>query len=180
MPDLEPEEQRKWDFLREVPQRDAMSQETPGNEALRQVAAALAAVANLSPWPQWCFAQLAHAIARDCVQYQTDNERVGKEQIDGYTDPYISPLEPFTRGVDDCDAKARLFVGLCLCRKLNAEMVPRQKGAKLAHVYGRIFLQGPSDAMPRWYYVETILRRARLGEVAESVPKEPETGKWAF
>jgi hypothetical protein len=180
MADLEPEEQRKWEFLRAVPLRDAVSNETEGNEALRQVAAALASVANASPWPQWCFANLALAVARDCVTYQTDNDRIGREQIDGYTDPYVSPLLPFTRGVDDCDAKARLFVALCLCRQLHAEMVPRQKGSKLAHVYGRIFLQGPTDSAPRWYLAETILRRARLGDIAESVPKEIETGKWSF
>ena len=181
MPNLEPEEQRKWEFLRDVPLRDATSNENPGNEQLRQIAAALASVASLSPWPQWSFANLALALPRDCIVYQTDNDRVGREQIDGWTpDPYISPLEPYTRGVDDCDAKARMFVALCLCRKMHAEMVPRTKGTRLAHVYGRVFVQGPHDTAPRWYLAETILRRARLGDIAESVPKEIETGKWSF
>lgn len=181
MPALEPAEQRKWEFLRDVPLRDATSTETPGNEALRQVAALLADVANLSPWPQWCFSQLAHCLARDCIRYQTDTDRVGREQIDGWPpDPYISPLAPFTRGADDCDAKARIFVALCLCRRMHAEMVARQTGTKLSHVYARVFVQGPDDTAPHWYFVETILRRARPGEVAEHVPKEIETRKWLF
>jgi len=180
MPDLEPQEQRKWEFLRDVPLRDATSNETPGNEQLRQVAAAFATVANLSPWPQWCFANLALCAARDCIVYQTDNDRIGREQIDGLTDPYVSPLAPFQRGYDDCDAKARFFVGLCVCRRMNAEMVPRRRGFKLAHVYGRVVVQGPRDKTPRWYLAETILGRARLGEIAEAVPKEIETGKWLF
>ena len=84
------------------------------------------------------------------------------------------------RGLDDCDAKARIFVALCLARRMHAEMVPRWKGGKLVHVYGRVFVHGPGESAPRWYYAETILRRARLGDIAESVPKEIETGKWLF
>jgi transglutaminase-like putative cysteine protease len=178
---LEPDEQRKWEFLRDVPLRDATSSEHPGNDALRQVALSLATVAMLSPWPQWCFATLALALARDCVTYQLDSDRLGREQIDGWPpDPYVSPLEPFTRGVDDCDAKARLFVALCLCRNIRAEVVPRKKGSQLAHIYARAFCQGPGEHAPRWYLAETILRRARLGDIAEQVPKEIDTGKWLF
>jgi hypothetical protein len=177
---LQPTEQAKWDFLRNVPLRDAMSVETLGNDQLREIATQLASVASLSPWPQWAFANLAHALARDCIVYQTDTDRVGREQIDGYTDPYVSPILPYTRGSDDCDAKARIFVALCLCQRLHAEMVPRARGDRLAHVYGRIFLSGPKDLVPRWYYAETILRRARLGDIAEAVPKELDTGKWSF
>jgi hypothetical protein len=177
---LQPSEQEKWEFLRTVPLRDATSSETEGNDQLRMIAAALANVANLSPWPQWAFANLALALARDCVVYETDTKRVGREQIDGYTDPYVSPILPYTRGTDDCDAKARLFVALCLCRQLHAEMVPRARGDRLAHVFARIFLCGPNELSPKWYYAETILRRARLGDIAEAVPKELDTGKWSF
>jgi hypothetical protein len=180
MAEPEPEELRKWEFLRDVPMRDARSQENEGNARLRDIAAHLAAAAQFSQWPQWSFANLALALARDCIRYQLDSDRVGREQIDGYTDPYTSPIEPYTRGTDDCDAKARIFVALCLCRGVLAEMVPRWKGGKLAHVYGRAFVKGPGDAAPRWYLAETILRRARLGDIAEGVPKEIETGKWLF
>lgn len=174
MADLEPEEQRKWEFLRDIPQRDAIDAQ------LRSIAQSLSFVAGASPWPQWCFGNLALALVRDCVTYQLDNDRVGREQIDGYTDPYASPILPLTRGVDDCDAKARLFVALCLAAGLNAEMVARKSGSKLSHVYARIFCQGPGEPRARWYLAETILRRARLGDVAEAVPKERETGKWLF
>lgn len=160
--------------MQEVPKRDATD---PG---LQQVASLLYGVAALSPWPDWCFAQLALALARDCIIYQLDTDRVGREQIDGFTDPYVSPLLPFTRGVDDCDAKARIFVALCLARHIDAEMVPRWKGENLAHVYAKCLVKMPHAAGKTWQFAETILRRARLGETSDNVPKEPETGKWMF
>lgn len=179
-PDLEPVELHKWHFLRDVVVRDVTSNETEGNEQLRRMAATLKLVADLSPWPEWCFANIAMCLARDCIVYQRDTDRVGREQIDGYTDPYISPLAPFSRGYDDCDAKARFFVDLCLCRGLQAEMVPRARARKLAHVYGQVLLRGPGQKSPRWFLAETILGRARLGEIAERVPREIDTGKWLF
>jgi transglutaminase-like putative cysteine protease len=168
------EEQRKWAFLADVPKVDAKTPECI------ELARRIGTVASLTPTADWCFANLALALVRDCIAYQLDNERVGREQIDGYTGPYVSPLLPLARGVDDCDAKARLFVALCLARGLEAEMVPRWKGSRLSHVYARVRLRGRGDVNPRWWFAETILRRARLGDVAENVPKELETGKWSF
>lgn len=168
------EEQRKWAFLASVPAVDAQDPE------LQMVAGYLGAVAALSPHPDWSFANLALALVRDCIAYQLDNERVGREQIDGYTDPYVSPLRPLRDGVDDCDAKARMFVALCLARGLRAQMVDRWTGIRLSHVHAVVWLKGPRAAAPRWWFAETILKRARLGDVAENVPKELETGKWSF
>lgn len=179
-PDLEPLELKKWHFLRDVPMRDVTSNENEGNEQLRRAAGILRLVTDMSPWPEWCFANVAMCLARDCIVYQSDTDRVGREQIDGYTDPYISPLAPYLRGYDDCDAKARFFVDLCLCRGLPAAMVPRARARKLVHVYGRVYVRGPGQKSARWYLAETILGRARLGEIAEAVPKEIETGKWLF
>lgn len=168
------EEQRKWAFLRDVPALDAQDPQ------LKMVAGYLGSVAAFSPYPDWCFANLALTLVRDCIVYQLDNERIGREQIDGYTDPYDSPLAPLRRGVDDCDAKARMFVALCLARGLRAQMVDRWKGIQLGHVYAAVWLTGPRAVAPRWWLAETILRRARLGDIAENVPKELETGKWSF
>jgi transglutaminase-like putative cysteine protease len=171
---MPPNDQTKWAFLSAVPAHDTQ------NPDLRSLAAGLGAIAALTPDPDWCYANLALALVRDCIAYQLDNERVGREQIDGYTDPYQDPLLALRRGVDDCDAKARLFVALCLARGLSAEMVPRWKGNHLSHVYARVQVRGPGNPLPRWWTAETILRRARLGDVAENVPKELETGKWSF
>lgn len=168
------DEQRKWAFLADAPKGDAKTAE------VIELARRFGTIASLTPYGDWCYANLALALVRDCIAYQLDNERLGREQIDGYTDPYVSPLLPLARGVDDCDAKARLFVALCLARGLEAEMVPRWKGSRLSHVYARVRLRGPRDPNPRWWFAETILRRARLGDVAENVPKELETGKWSF
>lgn len=165
---------RKWGFLEAAPKRDALTAE------VIELARRIGTVASLTPTADWCYANLALALVRDCIAYQLDNERMGREQIDGYTDPPVSPLLPLARGVDDCDAKARLFVALCLARGLDAQMVPRWKGPRLSHVYARVYLRGPRNVAPRWWFAETILRRARLGDVAENVPKELETGKWSF
>jgi hypothetical protein len=168
------DETRKWEFLKNAPVRDAATPE------ILEIAQPLWTVAKRSPWVHWAFAKLAMAVARDCIQYQLDSDRVGREQIDGLTDPQGPADTPLRRGYDDCDAKARLFVALCLSLGIPAEMVPRWKDGRLAHVYGRAMVTGPNEVLPRWYYAETILSRARLGEVAENVPKELETGKWAF
>lgn len=168
------EELKKWEFLRDAPKSDA---ETP---EIKLYAQHLAAIAARSPWPEWCLASLALALARDCILYQLDSDRVGREQIDGYTDPQGPADAPYRRGVDDCDAKARFFVAVCLAGAVPADMVPRWKGPMLAHVYGSCWVRGPHELVPRVWYAETIVRRARLGEVAEQVPKEPETGKWLF
>jgi hypothetical protein len=172
---LEPAEFEKWIFLRDVPYRDSRQPE------MRAIATLLSGVASQTRWSVWTFAQLAHALVRDCIIYQKDDERVGREQIDGWRpDPYVSPLVPLNRGFDDCDAKARMFVALCLANHLKSEMVPRCKGGKLVHVYARVLAQAPTDTEEKWHLVECILRRARIGEIAEHVPKEPETGSWEF
>jgi transglutaminase-like putative cysteine protease len=168
------EEQRKWEFLRESPKRDAKTPE------IISLARPLLDVASRSPWASWAFANLALALARDCVLYELDSDRVSREQIDGYTDPQGLADASYTRGIDDCDGKARFFVAICLAGSLDAEMVPRWRGERLAHVYGRVSCAGPRDRGAQWYLAETILRRARLGDVAEAVPKELETGKWLF
>jgi hypothetical protein len=168
------EEKRKWSFLQAAPARDATDAQ------LQNLASHLMAVARMTPYREWCFAHLALTVARDCIRYQLDSDRVGREQIDGFTDPWVSPLEPLTRGVDDCDAKARLFVALCLAAGLEAEMVPRWRGIQLAHVWGRVKVRGPGDSQARWWDAETILRRARLGDTSDNVPKEIETGRWLF
>jgi transglutaminase-like putative cysteine protease len=179
----------KWVFLRDVPAKDAQAQE------LREVAEDLWKVAVLSPNPRWAFVELAHCVARDLIRYVTDTDRVGSEQIDGLTDPYISPLEPFTRGCDDCDAKARLFVALCLAKGIAAEMVPLPSeqavanGAALQHVSARVFVAPPfwdretreiREGAKQWLEVETILARAKAGETAGRIPVEKATGNWLY
>jgi transglutaminase-like putative cysteine protease len=162
---LSPAEARKWEFLRTAPQNDAH------DPKLRAVATAFKA-ASLGN-ARW-FALLAHCLVRDCVAYETDIDRTGHEDIAGLTrapgpDDAVDALE---RGIDDCDAKARLFVALCLCAGLEAEMVGYEKDGDLVHVAARVKLGG------QWLNVETTLVRARLGEGFPHVPKEA-NGKWA-
>jgi transglutaminase-like putative cysteine protease len=168
-----PEEIAKWEFLRDAPLHDSQTPE------IQRLANHFARAASCSPWPAYVFACLAQCLAKDCITYVLDTDRVGREQIDGYTDPQGPADMSYLRGSDDCDGKARLFVALCLADKLQARMVGRWQHGKLAHVYAEVYVTGPHEDHPRWWSVETILRRARLGDVAETVPKELETGKWS-
>jgi transglutaminase-like putative cysteine protease len=179
----------KWVYLRDVPAKDALADE------VQAVAANLWAVAVMSPNPRWAYAELAHCVARDLIRYATDTDRAGREQIDGLTDPYRSPLEPLARGADDCDAKARLFVALCLAKGIAAEMVPLPSeravasGSPLQHVSARVFVAPPyfdrdsrtiKEGAKQWLPVETILARAKAGETAGTVPKEMATANWLY
>ena len=168
-----PADEMKWKYLQSVPAIDATKAE------IQELAAVLDSIAKRSHWRDWVFAQLALALVRDCILYQLDTDRVGREQIDGLTDPRERADLPFVRGVDDCDGKARMFCALCLAGGVRAEMVAGWKDDRLGHVYARAWLAGPHTG-PRWWYAETILRRARLGEQSPKVPKEIETGKWLF
>lgn len=168
----DPGDVQKWEFLKRAPARDSTQSE------IVAIAHHLIEAVRLSPWREYAFAQLALAMARDCIAYELDSDRVGREQIDGYTDLEPRADRPFVRGVDDCDGKARFFTAICLAGGLKAEMIGRWKRLRLAHVYARVWCKGPHGE-PHWWTAETILRRARLGDVAEQVPKEIETGKWS-
>ena len=171
---------QKWEFLRTVPAEDIWA-----SARLRTVAAqaralglCIAALRGEAQW-EWPTAHVCHCIARDMVAYVTDTARVGREQIDGLTDPEPpSRAACLERGTDDCDAKARLFVALCIGAGLEAEMVPRWEHGRLVHVYARVRL--PAGQGRKWFDVETILQRARIGDVPEDVPHEQRTGLWLY
>lgn len=120
------------------------------------------------------FFKLAFAVARDGIEYESDIKQFGHEDIIGVTRPPEpnEALEAYIRGHDDCDAKARLFVALCLAAGFNARLWPLWKHGTLQHVAAEVEWQG------RWIHAETILSRARLGEMHTDVPKEISNGKW--
>lgn len=120
------------------------------------------------------FIKLAYACAKDCITYESDIKQFGHEDIAGVTrhpEPNDA-IDAYLRGSDDCDAKARFFVALCLAAGLEARLWPLWKSEDLSHVAGEVRLNG------HWIHAETILSRARLGEMHTDVPKEPTTGKW--
>ena len=156
---------QKWQFLAQAPYRDAL------HPRVKTIAHALKVAAG---GRALCFVRLAHALVRDCISYVRDTQRTGAEDIAGYTrepgeDDAIEALE---RGRDDCDAKARLFVALCLAEDVPARVRPRWRDGTLQHVSAEAFVDN------RWLPVETTLARARVGEVPEDVPKESNTGRW--
>ena len=165
MTDRNHDDLQKWAFLAQVPYRDAEALE------IRRRAAGLMQAAGDCPR---CFAHLALALARDCVAFVRDTQRTGGEDIAGYTrEPTEQDAtEALARGRDDCDAKARLFVALCLAAGLSARMVPLWKGGALSHVSAEVWLDGV------WQPAETTLARARLGESPDRIPKESNTGRW--
>lgn len=165
-------DREKWAFLERAPARDA------ADPVIQDVARSLWRVAlgtgETGERARRAFAHLAHALARDCVRYETDTKRTGGEDIAGFTRRQGHTLEALERGKDDCDAKARLFVALCLAAGLRARMVPRWEGETLRHVSAAVTIGGRELA------VETILARARLGEVAEQVPYEKGAHGWRY
>lgn len=119
------------------------------------------------------FFKLALAVARDGVTYESDIKQFGGEDIAGVTRPPEpnDAIEAYERGYDDCDSKARLFVALCLAAGFNARLWPLWKHGVLQHVAAEVEFQ------KRWIHAETILARARLGDMHTDVPKESD-GKW--
>lgn len=160
MSDLE-----KWEFLATAPTQDARAPE------VRRLATLLSGVAELTPEPGRAMAALALTVARDLVRQLPDVERVGHEDVAGYTRKLGDPLEALRRGVDDCDAKARLFVAICLAAGMAARMRGLWRDGKLAHVYGEVNVGG------QWLPAETTLARARIGDPPQAVPREA-TGEW--
>lgn len=145
-------------------------------------------LAECSMRRQETYVQLAFALAGRCIAYQLDSERVGQEDIAGFTRSSRpgDALEALERGRDDCDAKARFFVALCLARGIRAQLMPAWRcrdgrlsfalapempADELAHVYGAVWVNGI------WHWAETTLARACLGDHPLSIPKE-RNGQW--
>jgi transglutaminase-like putative cysteine protease len=154
----------KWQLLQEVTATDA------SNPKLKRMAELLWELSQNRPIR---FLKLALAVARDGVTYESDIKQFGHEDIAGVTrapDP-DDAIDAYNRGSDDCDAKARLFVALCLAAGFNARLWPLWKHGVLQHVAGEVLLDR------KWIHAETILARAQLGEMHTDVPKERD-GKW--
>lgn len=159
------DDNHKWQLLQEMPHMDAK------NPKLIRIADTLWSLSLHRPR---VFFKLALALARDGIEYESDIKQFGHEDIAGVT-RHPEPddaIDAYERGSDDCDAKARLFVALCLARGYNARLWPLWKNGTLQHVAGEVQING------RWVHAETILSRARLGEMHTDVPKEIKTGKW--
>lgn len=162
-PDID--SKHKWKLLQEMPAIDSK------NPRLIRMANLVWALSEHRPMR---FFKLAMAVARDGISYESDIKQFGHEDIAGVTrhpEPNDA-TDAYDRGSDDCDAKARLFVALCLARGFDASLWPMWKGGDLTHVAGQVRYGGHT------YHVETILGRARFGEMHTDVPKEPTTGKW--
>jgi transglutaminase-like putative cysteine protease len=167
-------EQAKWSFLEHAPAGDAR------HPIIRQIAVSFWTAVQCSA-PQSItiarrrFADLAFTVARDWVRFETDTDRLGHEDIAGFTRDARADdaVDALRRGVDDCDAKARLFVALCIAGGVQAHMVPHWQAGQLAHVSAAFSEDGAT-----WVPVELTLSRARAGDTARTIPRETETGKW--
>lgn len=160
------DDHEKWFFLRKAPELDARI-----DARVRRLAVHLWDASGHAPR---AFLALAQAYCRDVIRYVTDTDQYGGEDIA----PAGRIGDAIDSGADDCDAKARLFVALCLAVRLHAEMVPHwskdENGADdLSHVSAEVDLEGKK--VP----VELTLSRARLGEIPKDVPRET-TGHWAL
>lgn len=158
------DDQHKWQLLQEVCITDSK------NPKIIRMAEILWELSQSQPIR---FFKLALAVARDGIEFESDIKQFGHEDIAGVTRPPEpdDAIDAYTRGHDDCDAKARLFVALCLAAGFNARLWPLWKHGVLQHVAAEVEFQG------RWLHAETIVSRARLGEMHTDVPKEP-NGQW--
>lgn len=141
----------KWRFLQAAPREDA------GHPFIRDLAGWFSRAGFGRPE---VVANLAHALVRDGISMLHDTARVGGEDVAGFTRPSTTDdaIDALRRGVDDCDAKARLFVAICLAAGLGARMRPLWQGTRLAHVWAEVNLGN------RWYPVETTVSHARIGD----------------
>lgn len=157
-------DRQKWDHLERVPRED---QRHPGIVRLA------ALLLELGAGDRRRALILAHAVAGRGIRYQLDTPRTGGEDVAGFTRPPTpdDPIDAWRRGVDDCDAKARLFVALALALGFRARMRAIWAGERLAHVYAEV------DRGAGWEPVETTLARAVIGDAPRAVPKEG-SGKW--
>lgn len=160
--------QEKWAFLRDAPANDARHPE------IAKLAHHLMDAAHGN---HFRFATLAQAVARDWIKQVTDTVRVGKEDIAGLTRTPTpdDAIDALRRGVDDCDAKSRLFVALCLAVHVPAAIQDwwtKSEPKDLVHVSARVSLGG------KWRPVELTLARARLDELGTAVPFEKGKQTW--
>lgn len=164
-------DREKWEFLRSAPERDSK------NPRIRELAANLGRACQLSTGDkqrrQRRFVELARTVAGAWIRQVIDTDRIGGEDIAGFTTAPTADdaVDALDRGVDDCDAKARLFCALCLAVGIPAQMVPQWRDDDLTHVFASVLLAGA------WLPVELTLARAVLGEYGTDVPKET-NGKW--
>ncbi len=157
-------DQEKWQLLQEVCISDSK------NPKIVRMAEILWELSQSQPIR---FFKFALAVARDGIEYESDIKQFGGEDIAGVTRPPEpdDAIDAYTRGHDDCDAKARLFVALCLAAGFKAQLWPLWKHGNLQHVAAEV------QFGDRWIHAETILSRARLGEMHTDVPKES-NGAW--
>ncbi len=158
----------KWAFLKDAPAHDAQHQQ------IRELSGHLMAAASGNPWR---FVTLAQSVARDWIKQVTDTVRIGREDIAGLTRVPTpnDAVDALRRGVDDCDAKARLFVALCLAAGVPAEIQPwwsKSQPRDLMHVSAKVFLGH------KWRPIELTLSRARLDELGTDVPFEKGKATW--
>jgi transglutaminase-like putative cysteine protease len=158
-------DEHKWQLLSDMPRIDA------NNPKLQRIAEQLWSISMRRPK---VYLRLAFALAKDGISYESDIKQFGHEDISGVT-RYPEPddaIDAFERGSDDCDAKARFFVALCLAKGFRARLWPLWKNGVLTHVAAEV------EVNNQWVHAETILSRARLGEMHTDVPKELKSGKW--
>lgn len=159
------DDEHKWKLLQEMPLLDSK------NPKLIRIADMLWTLSLHRPKT---FFKLALALARDGIEYESDIKQFSHEDIAGVT-RHPEPddaIDAYERGFDDCDAKARFFVALCLARGFKARLWPLWKNGALQHVASEVLWND------HWRHAETILARARFGEMHTDVPKELKTGKW--
>jgi transglutaminase-like putative cysteine protease len=110
-------------------------------------------------------------LCQDCLRYERDpawhdggGNRHGIELLD-------SSAVCLHRGYGDCDAKARLFVALCLACGLHAAIEPVFRGkAGFPHVRARVLVESrEAGAPPTWQVADPTIVNSGIGRL----PRRP-------
>jgi hypothetical protein len=125
------------------------------------------------PLPEERRAEAILRFCQDCVRYERDpawhdveGNRHGIELLD-------SSSVCLHRGYGDCDAKARLFVALCLACGLRAAIEPVFRGKEgFPHVRARVLVESrEAGAPPAWEVADPTIVNSSIGYL----PPHPRT-----
>jgi len=165
------DDREKLAFMREGASRDALK------APIRELAIRLTRRFPPDAWARQI--EEIQKFVRDGIRYVHDPRR--REEL-------ADALTVLSRGVDDCDGKARLTAALGHALGMDATILPVWKGPVLAHVQAGFKWPGSDKyagekkdlegrPSPTGYVVaETTVKGVKLGQSPFSVPKNPETG----
>jgi hypothetical protein len=125
------------------------------------------------PLPEECRAEAILRFCQDCVRHERDPARRDAEGNQHGIELLDSSAVCLHPGYGDCDAKARLFVALCLACGLHAAIEPIFRGKEgFPHVRARVLVESrEAGAPPTWQVADPTIVNSGIGRL----PRRPRT-----